>query len=992
MINCPKSNRRYWDRTWVMLLTFLLSSALPSLASECGFAEKATPVPQRYADLMGPTESLWPTDETGAVTFKPATDMNGVTEIPRNRDSSSWRTQTIAGEQAQHWLFMDVAAPEGNDDWLFVAYNAGLQAWDLRTDPAGPSRVAYREGWMNHFFEFPSPGEVETLVETIDATQAGNDLLVGLAGRNGHGFSLWEFTAPNTFTQHCQDTTVWGRNVEVVYFNNRAYAFVADISGVHVYDATSAMGAGTSCFKEGKVGDMTRGNYTSVLEKDGDLFVVASDGIGSPAYALTVELWKVDPENPELNALNPNATRKLYSFDSSYSNSRGVSLFKMGDINPRYFLALIKEESGQPAQLEIYDVESCLEFTGAGTCSSLGTPLVSRTLSAINGNLQFFDISQSADGRTWGYYGMEVTNLTGGNVEELLDLTPLATATSPITLSEITDGGDTYTNQSPCANTQEIDYWGNYYPANIHGIKWATPRHGIFIGNHFYRAGYGFVDIHEIVNTVAIPSITTEISDGVDTLWLDETASFEGTAGGGCSPVAGNWCWFVEAASSDGTDVVGFAPDNGDCSAAYTNPEDFDFSCTPGGGQARCDDITAMVTAWNTACGPQNGGQTNAVNLTLKDPTVDIDAALDTGGSTDYLQCQTIPLDAAVEGRGPISWEWQVDGEPLDGCSGSVSTMTDVSTADFSCLWDTTDVRITDEIFLDGFETADVSRWSSSNGFAAPRVASLNKARRSINFTKGVNNVNVAVSLVVSNGGELDSEGATINIAEISAASFVNGGNPFTAPVVNGNVATLQAPANNTSSWVWEIEDPDAGTAPCSFNGAAVCVTSAPQINDTLQYAWTSDGTYTYKVTISNCQPGASQSASSNVTVSAAVAPTISSFALDGANSACCGSPNFGITCVAGQAIDVRVALAEQAAYTFGFDWERTSTASATYTNQNATGNTGSDYFFTYTFSNSGSARTVHPIVRVTSGTASATESFLSSGGVTVLPAGSVCQ
>ena len=85
--------------------------------------------------------------------------------------------------------------------------------------------------------------------------------------------------------------------------------------------------------------------------------------------------------------------------------------------------------------------------------------------------------------------------------------------------------------------------------------------------------------------------------------------------------------------------------------------------------------------------------------------------------------------------------------------------------------------------------------------------------------------------------------------------------------------------------------------------------------------------------------------------------------------------------------------LEEAASYSFGFDWERTSQASANYTSQAAEGNTGTTYSFTHTFSNSGSQRTVYPVVQVTSGLSSDVEDFYTGDdAITILANGQTCD
>lgn len=987
MISRCHSNRLLHGGLILALSSSLaLQPAGPLFAGEeCGDGRDARPAPQTRPG-MSASESLWPTDSFGSVTFRPATNPSGSPlPIPSERDSASYVTQTIPGASAGHELFMDVARLDNSDDWLFTAYNAGLQVWDLRNNPKNPLRQVFREGWQGHFFDFPEPGEVDTYVETIDAVQAGGNILVGLGGRNGNGFSVWEFTPPNTLTQHCQDTSRWIRQVEMVESGGTAYAFASASDGVHVYNATAATGSGETCPYLGKVGTMNDGNYVSVLKKDGDFFVAASDGSSLPSNPLGMQIWKTNPANPSAATL---------LFSGFNTNTRSPTLFKIPGAVDAYFIGLIENNV-----VEFYDVESCLEHVGAGTCGSLGAARATESVDSGSAR-QFLDISYSSDGRTWGYYGMEVVpgNLRGDKYERLLDLTPLANTSGFVNLEEITDGGDTYNNTSPCSNSLTVDYWGDYYPNNRFGVNLVIPRHGIFVNDLFHRAAYSMYDIHELGSTAAPSSIGTSLDGASSTLWLDETASYTGAPGGSCAPTTGNWCWVVEAGGTDLTDSFGVSPDLGDCNSAYTNPETFDYNCTPGPGKGRCDDGSAMVTAWNTSCGafPPSNTQSSSASVTLKDPTVDIEGSLNTGGTLAYQQCQTVPLDAELGGRGPISWQWQVDGEPLTGCSGSVSGATDISLADVSCLWDTSGVVLQgDDIFADGFESGNPLSWTSVDGLPTlAGVKSSNRASRAVPMSRGGGpGVDLNVQLVVSNAAAvIDTELAVINIQEIADPSFVNGGSPILPPVVVGNTATLQAPANDTSTWTWELEDPDQGTAPCSFDAGATCAT-VETIVDTLQYSWITDGTYDFEVSVSNCVSSADVSASGNATVSAAVAPDVVRFRVSGSTPACCGIPNFDFKCVAGVPITMEVEMAEEAGYIFGFDWERLTQASAVFTTQTPTSSSGDLYLFTHTFSSSGSERTVFPIVQATSGLATDQEDFFTGGGeLTILPAGSVCQ
>ncbi len=511
---------------WVAALLFA-SAWAPSgtalnLGEQCGGLSGGRPVPATRAE-MGPDDFLWPRNAAGQFTFRPAANFAGVPfPIPGDRDSTVYRANGGQVPSAEFGLelFNDVARIEGNDDWLFVAYNVGFQVWDLRFDPANPLKVAYRDGWLGHFLEFPVSTKVETYVESIDAIQSGDDeIWVGLAGRNGHGFSFWEFLPPSTLVQHCQFSEIVARQVELVQSGGRKYAFVAAGDGTYVFDLSSSLGGG-SCALEGKLGTagtpVDSGNYVSLIERNNRLLVAVADGNLTLAAPLALKLFEVTPESPT-------QARLLYSgFDT---NTRGVALFSLPGPTERYFLGLVEDSKA----LRIYNIDDCLDQPGPSPCGNLGPPIASQDVQDINKIYEFFDISTSSDGRVWGYYGfMTSPGLFGTKFEYLLDLTPLATidlaeaaTAGAAQLSEITDGGQTYPNSSPCASA-EVDYWGDYYPSNSYGLSFFIPRHGIFIGDKFYRAAYTMLDVHEILPTIDL------FSDGFESGGLLEWSSSQG--------------------------------------------------------------------------------------------------------------------------------------------------------------------------------------------------------------------------------------------------------------------------------------------------------------------------------------------------------------------------------------------------------------------------------------------------------------------------------
>lgn len=452
----------------------------------------ALTVPKFRVELPG--ESIWPLDAEGEVVFQPAS------AITEDRNSTTYNTICQPGAQLGLELFQDVAALEGEEDWLFVAYNAGIQVWDLRTMPANPRREIFRDGWQGQIEIFPGWGEGDTYIDAIDAVRspAGGTIYIAAAGEIGHGLSFWRFDPQEgTITQTFQDSGRGFRDVELVKRGARVYAFATDpsdsLGGVIVYDVTAA--DNDSCFDTawpttcpmlvGHLGSIVDATYVDTYERGGSLYVVASDGSPAASDPMAVEIWRVDnPSRPE----PPPVGDAMLVFQGLESNHRGVQLF---EVDGRPLLATIYADlSPTPnvSVLRVYNLGPCFV---TGTCSDLGAPLWTYELPGIEGNFQFLTASRS--GRfSFLYYGLETTAMDGERVEQLFDVTGLGPNGSG-RVREITDsGGDYHDPESGLT----VDYWGDYYGNNFYGLDNLFPRHGIFVGDFFYRAAVGVLDVH----------------------------------------------------------------------------------------------------------------------------------------------------------------------------------------------------------------------------------------------------------------------------------------------------------------------------------------------------------------------------------------------------------------------------------------------------------------------------------------------------------------
>ncbi|MEM1177249.1 MAG: hypothetical protein AAGM22_02795 [Acidobacteriota bacterium] len=478
-----------------LLYAFVVLAATPAVAQLCPPPIQAAPtVPQFRTELPG--ESIWPLDSSGQAVFRPASN------ITEDRNSTTYNTYCLPGSLLGLELFQDLAALDGESDWLFVAYNAGIQVWDLRQTPANPRRETFRDGWERQIEIFPSPGEGDTYIDAIDAVRsaAGGVIYIAAAGEIGHGLAFWRFDPEEeTLTQTFQDSGRTFRDVELVQRNGRVYAFATDpsdsLGGVLVYDVTAA--DTSPCFDEtwpttcpmllGHMGSIVDATYVDTLERGDALYVVASDGSSNPGDPMAVEIWRVDdPSRPE----PPPAGAALPIFQGLETNHRGVQIF---DIDGRPVLATILTET-QPtpneSTLRVYNLAACL---ADGGCNALGAPIWSKPLPRIDGNFQFLTASKSTR-RTFVYYGLETTPLAGQGVEQLFDVTGLGPNGNGQAIELTESGGDYRDPESGLL----VDYWGDYYGNNFYGLNNLLPRHGLFVGNLFYRVAVGVLDVHRL--------------------------------------------------------------------------------------------------------------------------------------------------------------------------------------------------------------------------------------------------------------------------------------------------------------------------------------------------------------------------------------------------------------------------------------------------------------------------------------------------------------
>ncbi len=773
------------SRVPILFLILGLSAGPAALFAQCGDNEPATPVPECRAAAGGDEVSctqpgaarLWPDG------FQPGRPGQ---QLPAVRDSTQWRSFTIPGFSSGHELFhsLDIVG-----DRLVVVYNAGLQVWNLGGGNAeNPQRLEIADGWLGNFFQFPSAGENDFFVydvAAIDPSGGNQDLLIAVAGEDGVGTSIWRYTrSPSDLDELYQDLGTGVRQVRVVEFGGRVYAFAAarPTDGVYVYDMTAAANLSSGCLDDrgtvcpgvflGRLGDTTWASFLDVEVANDKVYVAVGRNAGRDT-----EIWELaDPSDPG------SAVRRFEGLTSV----QGIALFEWGG---EHYLAVV-ERVVPPSgwDVRIYRASNCL--TGSGSCTVQSIPWSYRP--AQVGVDRFLTFSTS-NGTPYLYYGVQSNALEGAAIEGLFDLTHLGGSNN---LPEITESGDDYTDECT-GNT--VDYWGDYYENNGHGLRNVRPRVGKFRGDFFYRAAFGILDVHKLTGP-GVPMITTTVDDPPPHFMsfpIDFSAIAENCAG------AENWDWF------DDDTVASTIDDNGD-SAIIT------FGLCNG---SDCPEREVEVWALKNACADDPSLIEDRAMVTVMEPrphirAIDVCPATDPGcpqlPAPEFPVCSVLRFTADVDGRPAFSYLWQVR-----DAAGTVLLTSTQQVFD----WDTRDVELGggEDIFADGFESGDLSGWDSFfplSGLAPPApkapLPSLRQLAADL-FAKGSgDSASFDVDLTVSNSSGNDMDTQALTLVALGELGF---GTPaITATDQGGGTFTFQANSDNATEWRWEFEDPENGT------------------------------------------------------------------------------------------------------------------------------------------------------------------------------------
>lgn len=819
--------RRYVLATFLALLVL---GASPSWSQTCSGNSPAFVV----------DEDLWLTNF-----FRPGlTDLPG-NRIPPERDSTDWGSLTIPGANSGHELFWAV---DVLGDHLFVAYNAGLQVWNIRETGGelpraeNPNRITLKDGWRGEFLSFPEPGEDDFFVEDIDVIEGpGSTVYVAISGRFPVGMSVWKFDTNNeTLTTLYQNSNRSSRQVRLVdasATNNgsQIYAISSRENAVEVFDITRAdqidpcnddqSTSNVECpgVYRGNVdsssANLTAGGYLDVMKlPSGEVYIGVSDG--TTAASLGLDLWQVNLQTPQ------DSIRRFSGLDT---RTFGLAFFSQpsglegGGTN--YYLGAI-ERDGSSNWIRIFDVSNCL----TSNCSTL--PRVGQQIDRPASLARQFLTYSTSNGTPFLYYGLVSPSIIGPKLELLLDVSNINN------LKEITTGGPTYLD---ICSDQEIGYWGWYYSRNEFGFDNFTPTIGKFhpTRNYFYRAAVGMWDVHVWQGGATVPVMNVALDPDQGDLWFDEPIGFSASALN--CPGAETWTW------SDDDTFASTIDDNG---------TEADFTFATCGSSNECPTRDIQVSAVKDACAGDPNLIINSVQVSVSDPRAFIDGIDVAPPGNAFPVCSVLTFDTdpnPPRGRAPFGYDWSVRTVAgIEILSGNGPSLT----------WDTSLLDPDPEIFADGFELGNVLAWTNAVGLPfggdlgtkAARPEPAPSVRDLVNKTGGAL---FTVEVGVSNlGGPVtDTQSIQVTINPLGPLGFDP--NPITAVDQGGGAFDLQANSQSATEWKWEIEDPENGSSiGCEVYASCVIFDWDPG-NQVVSYQWQTPnvpGDYGVTVWIRNCE------------------------------------------------------------------------------------------------------------------------------------------
>lgn len=373
--------------------------------------------------------------------------------------------------------------------WVFVATNWGLDLWDASA-PAAPVKAGSLKA---QGFPIKAVGE-EAKTPVLDVAVApGNDGLAALACDGGMGLAIVNTSVKAALAVLYQDAAMnagkSGSRVHAAAIGKTSYAFYVAGDGVHIYNmGAAAQIASPPCVENAPdaasacpsvyLGRGLTGTYihpTTHTETEKTVSRIA----GVDHYVITgslpgLDIWDVsDPAQP---------VRLGGGLDKA-SVQGGVAMWKSAD---SYFAAAIVNKSfldaSIPFTLDIYDVTPIIKMTK----TTLDAPVASMpapTKVLAPSELTNVQVGFTGAGHTLLYFtdgASPIHDLSsvGDRHEQLYDVS-IPSMPRDITPPAKDIGG------------MLTDYWGHSYQ-----YGWVRPAGGVLVGNHFYRAAHGTLDVH----------------------------------------------------------------------------------------------------------------------------------------------------------------------------------------------------------------------------------------------------------------------------------------------------------------------------------------------------------------------------------------------------------------------------------------------------------------------------------------------------------------
>lgn len=867
--------------------------------------------------------------------------------LPMNRDTTDRvGGLTVPGSRSGHEIFRSVDVV---GDHLYVAYNAGIQVWDIGLDPelespsTGPTSI--KDGWEGHFWSFPPVSEQLNFIEDIDALNFSSGVdMVAVSGKVPAGLTLWKHDT--TLRQIYQDVGTSARQVRIVKFNGTTYVFASTPTGVVVYNATAASNliCTPSCiddkgstypgvYRGALPHSVILGRYLDVVVASGAVYVMATDGNFRP-----IEIWRLT--NPAV----PSSAQLLYSGQGL--GARGLAFIPYPDAtNPQTLYAAFVQND----IIKILKLNNACFGLGAGcdleTCNPVaGGPACEIPASTFSADEQFLTYTMSGT-TPYLYYGVSSFNISGPGVEQLLNLSDLGKTALQLQqqgfngprFPEITEGGGTYTD---ACNGEEIGYWADYYPRNDKGLRNMNPRVAKFGGPndaYLYRAAEGILDVHIRGDIVLDPTITVAVQSPnpdpqTGAYWMGEEITLTASAQN-CTP-SGLWAW----AESTALPVTGLA--------STTNVAQITWNYCAGNP---CPDENVTVMAQpQSGCGLAPTLLQTPNPLPLKDPRPQIVQINVEPDQASYPAGVELTFTADQDGKSPFTYAWAVK----DAGQQVIETgMGD------TFVWQNTCVALVapDRIFTDGFESGNLSAWSEGShklfrdAFETGDVSSWSflegaflvsapsqptklrrqrrpapQARRKSVLAGLAENQTYSVELTLSNGLTPDAQDMTQITLEVPGALV------FDTPAIgqtdlgNGSF-TLQANSQNATEWKWEIEDPNGG-GNCEVYQTCQAFDWGEEDQE-LIHSWLQEGTFGVTVWIRNsCAPEIELSAADSVQVDEVVVEplTMTQFQVDVAENGVDCSFSLGfVDCLVNRQVTFVVAATGRPT-SFKVDWNGT--------------------------------------------------------------------